>query len=86
MKINKSSILRNSENKEDVVIECIKCLRAIMNSKDGLKLIFNHKDSHRNILREDPLKIVAETLNPRYPSAMAVRCSLSIMILIETKK
>ena len=73
MKIDISSILRYSENREDVLIECIKCLRAIMNSKDGLKLIFNHKDSHKSILREDPLKIVAETLNPRYPSAMAVR-------------
>ena len=52
-----------SPNREDIHCECIKCLRAIMNSKDGLKQIFDH---------EDALKIVAETFDPRFPLTMVV--------------
>ena len=48
-----------------------------MNSKDGLKQIFDHKDA---------LRIVAQTFNPRFPFTMEVSSILYIILRIDDNR
>ena len=53
-----------SDSKWDKVQhECIKCLKAIMNNKVGLKDMFEHKEA---------LTLMARSLNPNLPLVMQV--------------
>ena len=53
-----------SDSKWDKVQhECIKCLKAIMNNKVGLKDMFEHKEA---------LTLMARSLNPNLPHVMQV--------------
>ena len=62
--INVLSIFSDSKW-DKVQHECIKCLKAIMNNKVGLKDMFEHKEA---------LTLMARSLNPNLPHVMQV-CS-----------
>ena len=62
-----SSIISDSKW-DKVQHECIKCLKAIMNNKVGLKDMFEHKEA---------LTLMARSLNPNLPHVMQV-CSLQL--------
>ena len=51
----------NDSKWDKVQHECIKCLKAIMNNKVGLKDMFEHKEA---------LTLVARSLNPNLPLVM----------------
>ena len=48
---------------QDIHYECIKCLKAIMNTMVGLRYIFEHKDA---------LLMVVQSIDTRFPSVMKV--------------
>lgn len=54
--------------------ECIKCLKAVMNNKVGLKDIFEHKEA---------LTLLARSLNPQLPHVMqeAVKLMAAISLV-----
>merc|ERR1719219_2037373 len=52
---------RNDSKWDKVQHECIKCLKAIMNNKVGLKAMFEHKEA---------LTLLARSLNPTLPHVM----------------
>ena len=55
-------ILRSSDSKWDrVQLECIKCLKAIMNNKVGLRNLFDHKEA---------LTLLARSISPTIPLVM----------------
>ena len=55
-------ILRSSDSKWDrVQLECIKCLKAIMNNKVGLQNLFDHKEA---------LTLLARSITPTVPLVM----------------
>ena len=69
------SVFVHSDSKwEKVQHECIKCLKAIMNNKVGLKDIFEHKEA---------LTLMARSLSPNLPHVMleAVKLMAAICIL-----
>jgi len=52
---------RNDSSWDKVQHECIKCLKAIMNNKVGLKAMFEHKEA---------LTLLARSINPTLPHVM----------------
>lgn len=52
---------RNDNRYDRIQSECIRCLKAIMNNTDGIKLMFDHKEA---------LTILARSLDPTKPSVM----------------
>ncbi|PSN30139.1 Protein diaphanous [Blattella germanica] len=52
---------RNDIRYDKIQSECIRCLKAIMNSTDGIKLMFDHKEA---------LTILARSLDPSKPNVM----------------
>ncbi|KAJ4443300.1 hypothetical protein ANN_04968 [Periplaneta americana] len=52
---------RNDNRYDRIQSECIRCLKAIMNNTDGIKLMFDHKEA---------LTILARSLDPSKPNVM----------------
>ncbi|PNF42312.1 hypothetical protein B7P43_G05496 [Cryptotermes secundus] len=52
---------RNDNRYDRIQSECIRCLKAIMNNTDGIKMMFDHKEA---------LTILARSLDPSKPNVM----------------
>lgn len=63
-----------SDSKWDKVqLECIKCLKAIMNNKIGLRNLFDHKEA---------LTLLARSIQPTGPKVMLEACSMMAAVCI----
>ena len=69
-----SSLFCFSDSKWDKVqLECIKCLKAIMNNKIGLRNLFDHKEA---------LTLLARSIQPTGPKVMLEACSMMAAVCI----
>merc|ERR1719245_214071 len=64
---------RNDSKWDRVQLECIKCLKAIMNNKVGLRNLFDHKEA---------LTLLARSIQPTGPKVMLEACSMMAAVCI----
>merc|ERR1719245_784585 len=64
---------RNDSKWDKVQLECIKCLKAIMNNKVGLRNLFDHKEA---------LTLLARSIQPTGPKVMLEACSMMAAVCL----